>query len=260
MQKLSKLMFSPLYLKWIRRRVVFFLKQYFYPELEFEIPIGNDLVAPITFYDSYDSFSEIFLQSEYDFILPHIKTSKLKWLDIGCNNGYFSLWLLRELKKQKKDCRKAVLIDADSKSNYSVPKLIFRNKLNTFTFINKGIGENDSIHFYERPFMASSTTEGDGEFRTIETVSSDELSNDFWDFIKLDIEGSEWDFIVHYKQLLEKCRYLVLEWHSWHNGGGAKKQLLDQLDLMNFKLLKETEEIPAVGREGSVGVVLLEKC
>tara|TARA_B100001093_G_scaffold442696_1_gene444584 strand:+ start:2700 stop:3482 length:783 start_codon:yes stop_codon:yes gene_type:complete len=259
--KLSDIIYAPLSIKALRKRVIFYLKHFFYPELEFEIPVGENLIAPITFYDSYDSFSEIFLQCEYDFILEHIDGRNLSWLDIGCNNGYFSLWLERELQKLNKSCLQAVLIDADSRSQLSVPRLIQRNELGRFSFINKAIGKEEFVSFYERPFMASSTKEGDGELRKIQTLRASDLEDQrLWDLIKVDIEGSEWELIQNYEYLLLNCRFLLLEWHSWHAGGGGKIQLLHVLNDMGFRIVEETSEINAVGIEGSVGVILLEKC
>ena len=51
------------------------------------------------------------------------------------------------------------------------------------------------------------------------------ILNGNYDLVKVDIEGSEWEFLEYYKGILENTRYLILEWHSWHCGGAGLNQL-----------------------------------
>ena len=79
-----------------------------------------------------------------------------------------------------------------------------------------------------------------------------------YDLIKCDIEGSEWELLSHYPKILSGARYLILEWHSWHNGGGGKTQIEEQLGSINFKIVKESTEQAAIGRTGKVGLLLAQ--
>ena len=77
--------------KFIRNRLKFqFLHSYF-NELELTIPLGSGYHAQLLESDSYDSFSEIFIQQEYANFIPNEHITSI--LDIGANFGYFSLWL-----------------------------------------------------------------------------------------------------------------------------------------------------------------------
>ena len=44
-----------------------------------------------------------------------------------------------------------------------------------------------------------------------------------YDLIKCDIEGAEWELLNwHYDELVSQTKYILLKWHSWHNGGGLQ--------------------------------------
>ena len=79
-----------------------------------------------------------------------------------------------------------------------------------------------------------------------------------YDLIKCDIEGSEWDFIGHYPEILQNSKYLLMEWHSWHNGGGSLTQISEKLQEFGFSILKSSYPTKALGREGEVGLFLAE--
>ena len=77
-------------------------------------------------------------------------------------------------------------------------------------------------------------------------------------FIKLDIEGAEWDFIQNYGSIIGKTHYLLLEWHSWHSGGNGFPQLENKLKELGFEITKKTNSESARGRDGQVGLLLAE--
>ena len=78
-----------------------------------------------------------------------------------------------------------------------------------------------------------------------------------YDLIKCDIEGSEWEFLNNYQNLIKKSKYLLLEWHSWHDGGAGLPQIEKFILSLDFNVVRSSEPIPAVGREGEVGLILL---
>ena len=70
-----------------------------------------------------------------------------------------------------------------------------------------------------------------------------------YDLIKCDIEGSEWEFLNNYESLIKKSKYLLLEWHSWHEGGGGFPQIDQAPSISKLQSNCSSEPIPAVGRE-----------
>ena len=79
-----------------------------------------------------------------------------------------------------------------------------------------------------------------------------------YDLIKCDIEGSEWEFLNHYQNLIKSSKYLLLEWHSWHEGGGSFPQIENFIKSLDFSLVRQSKTISAIGREGEVGLILLK--
>ena len=79
-----------------------------------------------------------------------------------------------------------------------------------------------------------------------------------YDLIKCDIEGSEWEFINYYSEILKKCKFFLLEWHSWHTGDGGYPQIEDKLHSQGFITIKVSQPSPAVGRNGEVGLSLFK--
>ena len=82
---------APLRFGFVRRRVAYELRPWF-GEMEFEIPLGEGLACPIRRWDSVHSFSEIFVTNEYGAFLQEAPLP-LRWLDVGCHVGYFTLYL-----------------------------------------------------------------------------------------------------------------------------------------------------------------------
>ena len=58
-----------------------------------------------------------------------------------------------------------------------------------------------------------------------------------YDLVKVDIEGGEYEFLSHYKEVLAQAKYLILEWHDWHSGGGGAMQIKNLAEEQGFKLI-----------------------
>ena len=211
--------------------------------------------------DSYNSFSEIFLQQEYKDFLP--KSNLLKVIDLGAHYGYFSLWLQSKIGS---DDFQSLLIEPSLLCRRSLDKLTNQpTLLDRFKYIHGAIGKptEDKVNFFERPFMAGSSFDLSPKENSysVNILKVEEILQALpppYDLIKCDIEGSEWDFIGHYPEILQKSKYLLMEWHSWHTGGGALTQITEKLQKFGFSILKSSDPTKAIGREGEVGLFLAE--
>tara|TARA_B100000963_G_scaffold51533_1_gene39681 strand:- start:21556 stop:22341 length:786 start_codon:yes stop_codon:yes gene_type:complete len=245
----------------VRFRVIRILKKHFYQDLGISIPVNANLWADLVANDSFDSFSEIFIKQEYEDYLPN--ETPLSVVDIGANYGFFSLWL--QSKHPEKKIR-SLLIEASPSCCGSIEKLIQQNNLrNQFSYLNAAIGPNSiaEVEFFDRSFMAGSTIPQEGNMKEkslrISCVDEEEiisLAKSPVDLIKCDIEGSEWEFLSHYRKLITSAKYLLLEWHSWHNGGGGFNQIRNELEEIDFEIEKCSSAEPAVGKDGQVGLIL----
>lgn len=243
----------------IRRKVIHFLENNFFSELNLSLPVANGYWARIQEKDAYDSFSEIFIKQEYLSFLPPQPPEKI--LDIGANYGFFSLWL-QSIYPQVPIS--STLVEPSANCQSSLEWMIQDEKLkDNFKLLKSCIGNPDkeSLLFFDRPYMASSVTKesNDENGRQVNIVKPAELREAMpppWDLIKCDIEGSEWELFIHYKEILRKTRYLLLEWHSWHSGGGGYSQIIERVKGMNFNIITASEPQSAMGRKGQVGLML----
>ena len=256
-------MFSPIELLLrnhkLRQKAVHLLQNKFFNELNISIPIENGYWANLHEKDAYDSFSEIFIKREYkDFLPPHPPE---KIIDLGAHYGFFSLWL--QSIYPETDIR-ALLVEPSQKCHPSLEHLLQCDKLEgRFRLLRSCIGNpsDDSAPFFERPFMASSVINDSKEDNGQKTkvLKIHELLGMMhppYDIVKCDVEGSEWELISHYGDLLKKTKFLILEWHSWHNGGGSKDQIIESLKHMHFSIVNSSVPSPATGRKGQVGLIL----
>ena len=134
-----------------------------------------------------------------------------------------------------------------------------------FKYLQAALGnpKEESTRFYERPFMggslfSSSSEDYSYEVRTLNLLDEPKLKNQSFDLIKCDIEGAEWDFIINYSSSLKNSKFLVMEWHSWHQGGGGLVQIEKKLNSIGFQIIKSSSPQKAVGRDGKVGLFLAQ--
>ena len=245
--------------KFIRNRLKFHFLHSYFNELQLTIPVGSGYDARLLEPDSYDSFSEIFIQQEYADFVPSEDISTV--LDLGANYGYFSLWLQ---SKRPKDKIQSTLIEPSLRSSRSLEKLVELPRLqNRFKYLQRAVGNPKEPHikFFDRPFMAGSIIESDEEdpsYLANTLKPSDVFSSDrsFYDLIKCDVEGGEWELLVNYPSILENSRFLLMEWHSWHSGGGGFLQIKEKITDVGFQIIKSSPPQKAVGRNGKVGIFL----
>ena len=235
------------------------IKQDYFYDLEHVIPIVDFYSANLVENDAYDSFSEIFIKQEYLKYLPNIQLNKI--LDVGANYGFFSLWLQTN---NLNDEISSLMIESSPRCKRSLNKLVTKKSFNNkFKWINKAISnpKNKTVNFFDRPFMASSSFKlnANESSTMVDIVNANEIFDNLnppYDLIKCDIEGSEWEFLVFYSAVLRKSKYILLEWHSWHNGGGGLYQIKSKLDELSFIIQKSSKPQMAYGRSGEVGIIL----
>ena len=245
----------------LRKSILTNLKSKYFHELGLSIPVKNDYWAHLSENDSYNSFSEIFIKQEYEDILPEIQYNKI--LDLGAHYGYFSLWL--QAKTGAKNFR-SLLVEPSSLCRCSLENLVSQPKLSgRFKYLIGALGnpKNKNLQFFERPFMASSNFDFSQKApsKKINIVTQDEITESLeppYDLIKCDIEGAEWEFIQHYQEILFQSRYLIMEWHSWHNGGGGFEKIIQGVENLGFELVKSFQPREAKTAVGEVGLFLAQ--
>ena len=185
-----------------------------------------------------------------------------KWLDLGCHLGHFSLQLNSLRRSAGKKLGKGLLIDADSRIIDSIDKTIEINSLETYFKFKSGVlGSNKNTYFYEDDFMSSSNIESirnHAKKRKVELITENEIIKILtppYDLVKVDIEGGEYEFLENYQMILRQTKYLFLEWHSWHSGGGGLDQIKECLEKLNFSIIDETRTQKTIDNRGKTGLI-----
>jgi len=237
------------------------LRLEYFHEFHHSIPLGNNYWAHLWENDAYDSFSEIFIQQEYSDFIPDETITNI--LDLGAHYGYFSLWLQ---SNRPQDEIHSLMIEPSRRCRSSLEKMAQYPKLGgRFKYLQAAVGNprKESTRFFERPFMggslfSSSAEDGHYDVKTFSLPDGPSLKDQFFDIIKCDLEGAEWDFITHYSSLLKNSKFLVMEWHSWHSGGGGFAQIEKKLTDFGFEIVNSSSPQIAVGRDGEVGLFLAQ--
>ena len=210
----------------LRVHIIEEVKKKYFDLLNVEIELSNGLKAPITYLDSLASFKEIFLDGCYSWIKPDLKCNR--WLDIGCNNGFFTLNLVNQkLLGSTNENLSALLIDGDKRSQKSTEKINRRYPDYVKTdFIWGVVGpKKPHVEFLNLEAMYAHIQETeDADTKGISkdvvpVIQEEELLKRFappYDLVKIDIEGAEIDFLENYPTILRETTVLIIEWHSWN--------------------------------------------
>jgi len=232
----------------LRRRAIFHLKAHYYNELENWLDLGWGIRCPFYSPESSCSFSEIFFEGEYEPLLAIIDLPG-RWIDLGCHYGFFTLyfaWL--RAKKGLAQPFHALLVDADERVLPGVNILVNGNHWQQQIKVMHGaIAEGSGcVSFHEQAFMSSvldglGVEEPSSQRKSVPIIDQQTILSTLdppYDLVKIDIEGGEYDFLLHYDQVLEQAKHLVLEWHSWHRGGGSSEQIRALAESKGFQLRK----------------------
>lgn len=267
-KSLSEIAFAALLMpQWLRRRLIFQICQYHYEELNITVPLGHNTHCPVVRNDHWYSFCEVFVEHQYARVFE-ITGLPQRWLDLGCHAGYFSLfiaWLYAQQRKSKNF--RALLIDADPDSSFAIERLKHANGLSDQIVFRQGvISEGDgSKPFIIQGSMSSSKKDlsvGGGREIQAKIIAQDEIARQLpppYDLVKVDIEGSEYEFLRCYRNVIEQAQFIVLEWHSWHTGGGSMEQLVAVMKEYGFGELKEIlapQTVHVGHRQGVCGTLL----
>jgi FkbM family methyltransferase len=252
---------------WLRRRLIFALKQRYFSDLSIDLPLAPGLICPLVDEQYRDSLSEIFIEGTYSSAFENISLPA-KWIDLGCHAGYFSLYIIwqRQIKGLVEECR-ALLIDADPRVQSAVARLIELNNLSKqlqfqLGAIAPGQGTTEVALRGSMSSAVANRHNKNAATMPVPIITETDIMRLLappYDLIKVDIEGAEYGLLTDYKNLLQQSKYLLMEWHSWHDGGGGKEQIFQLAEDRGYKLMAEpvvSHVVTIDGRTESCGAVL----
>lgn len=224
------------------------------------------LVYRLTSPDQLGIADEMFKRHAYASVheLGAIKT----FIDLGCNAGWFALYLANELPGVE---RRALLVDANPRLVEEARWHVARNHLQHHQVVFGAVGlpaGTETVVFHVNPSASQSSllayepgkqlpVKGRIVDITVPALSvADEWGKDFGgpvDLLKLDIEGNELDFVRHEGEFLrDQVRAILLEFHKWHatlaevdatlgERGFARSRLTGETDITGVALYRRAD-------------------
>jgi len=185
------------------------LKGFFYKDFK------NDHIPEIV--------KEMYLDRIYAQYIERLGRNDLTILDIGSNQGLFSLYAYPYAQK-------IYAVEPAKEHCETLNYMLKFNKMDDkVTVIQKALGnENTTTKFYHNPnptahSLKEAVSKKDDVPEEVEVITMNTLFTQYGikhaDFMKLDIEGSETDVIGGggFEQVADKIDSLVFEWHTWTN-------------------------------------------
>jgi len=198
----------------------------------------------------------MFAQRTYEAVLAEGAVSS--FIDLGCNAGWFALWLEAELPDPE---RAGLLIDANQFIVAEADWHLKRNRLRRQQVVYGAVGlppEAKSAVFHILPSASqSSLLEYEpgkqlpvkGRIKDV-AVPAISVRREWGarfegrpvDLMKIDIEGNELDFIRHEGEFIQtNVRTILLEWHKWHTALADLDRALRDIGFMRRGTYHENE-------------------
>lgn len=200
---------------------------------------------------------EMFERNLYDASLlpPNFST----FADLGCNVGYFTCWLGHLAKGRP---IKGLMIDANPDAVKEAEWHTRANSWKDVYALNGIVGENSptgsvDFYLYESNICSTSSVEQmqqlglKGQWTKIQVPClklaaewRNRFGNERCNLLKIDIEGSEVNFLRDEAAFLGQVDTVLIEWHAWRV---ALKEVQSLLQSCGFRLVKVLDEGPDMG-------------
>jgi FkbM family methyltransferase len=206
-----------------------------YADLDFRTPSGLHLRVPDR--GAWSSVGEVFVARGYDPFYRHLERVR-HWVDLGCNQGFFSFGLLEHLARKEghfPDTR-VFLGDANETCVSRVSAAIGNNNLQGKWKCERVIiGPPDTnVRFEQHKDSVHSNIFAWGRshknFNLATTNITQMLAKEqnLFDLIKIDIEGAEKFLFEHHLNFLQRFHHGLCEWHVPMFSGPQLVELLKQ--------------------------------
>jgi len=179
--------------------------------------------------------------------------------DLGCNVGYFTCWLAhlaagRTLRGLMLDANP----DAVEEARWHAQVNAMPEAFGLHGIVGEGVsGDFAEFYLYESnicstshlPDLQKMNLKGRWEKIRVPCVNIEEhwrrhFGEARCHVLKVDIEGSELNFLKAEQDFLKRCDAIIVEWHKWRVN---LPELLDYLKLQGFDYVKTIEENDQMG-------------
>ena len=199
------------------------------------------------------SYKELFVDKIYQF---KSENAAPKILDIGANIG-MSVLFFKQLYPQAQ----ITAYEADPKIFSYLQKNIRENNYHDVELINKAVWyENTTLNFVSEGADGGHISSGDRSQVNLEIPAIDIaeiLEKEQFEFIKMDIEGAEEFVLPRCQGLLDKVKFMFIEYHSSVESEQCLNKLLNILSEANFRVhicsIRDTSYAPFTDLKISAG-------
>lgn len=190
---------------------------------------------------------EIYRERVYDRFL--LGKENAECLDIGANVGLVSQYLARFSSK-------VYAVEPSADHFAALSKMVKENKLENVVPYNAALMDKDGdVTFYHNPnatmYSTVAAVNDGSEAETVKGVDAHTLFKDLKidkiDFMKLDVEGSEFDVLVStgFERVADRIGSIMIEYHTWTNRNPG--QLFDIVKGYGFKTFQIAAEATLIG-------------
>jgi len=184
---------------------------------------------------------------------PHFTT----FADLGCNVGYFTCWLAHLAQGRK---LKGLVLDANPQAVADAQWHAQTNGMNEVFVVHGIVGEGSgaSADFYiyesnicsmsELPDVEKMGLKGKWEKISVPHVSVEDHWRKHFNgtrchVLKIDVEGSEMNFLRAEESFLELVDSIVIEWHNWRVTLADVRAFLEPRGFRYLKTVEENEQM-----------------
>jgi FkbM family methyltransferase len=214
-------------------------------------------VYRITSLDEFSTESEMFIEESY---APALGGRIETFIDLGCNAGWFALWLTTRGPSPKL----GLLIDAHPRMVAEAEWHLRQNGLSRYVLMHGAVGlppgeTSTTFHVHPTgsassvlPYQPGKQLPVKGKIADVEvpavSVASEwkrHFGNVAVDLLKVDIEGKELDFVKYEGDFIrQQVNRIVVEWHKWCV---SLRELDAQLTSIGFERVAVFEENALAG-------------
>ena len=193
----------------------------FFPRADARVMLSTGLVVPVRSKGDLCIVTEIFIERDYAPFLERIGDLR-RVLDLGCNTGFFTLFLHDWLRRAgRPDPERVILVDADPDLVARTQQTLAANGLIACHTHHGLIGpRNGHVDFFVQAHAEASSVFVKRGHR-LRLASLDlaafldaELPGRF-DLLKADIEGGEEYLLNDWLEVVNRARWLIVEWHHF---------------------------------------------
>ena len=214
-------------------------------------------------YADWCSYNEVFANDEYTVPLREVLAAgarPLRVLDLGANFGYFTLRLADQIRQEWPNEELSVwMVEASPSVSTELRRRMDCSKAKMkWAVVNGLVGKRtgtarlnyaveDNQNFVDESAQRESWTQTGGaeeiSYVDLAALVKDEPTIDL---IKCDIEGSEYDFIQAYPDLLQKTARLVIEFHSAFGDVAEAVKRVKDAGFARSVVLREDAQTPVI--------------